>query len=155
MSEVVVPPPPETVQCPKCFREVQIVSTQARTMTSECPIPDCPITTNPENQPGQLWGTSISFGAPSEISQQGRLARFAEWEKIGVDRIKADLLSGGYRLVGGPPAVRALAEEWVRVKEAEAPSTPKPSEVLILKPTLWGMGIDLRALWQKLRGRKS
>jgi hypothetical protein len=31
--------------------------------------------------------------------------------------VKHDLQSGGHRIVGGPPQVRALAWEWVRVKE--------------------------------------
>jgi len=55
--------------------------------------------------------------ADDQISEQGRQERLARWEQIGVDRIKADLLSGGHTLVGGPPAVRALAWEWVRMKE--------------------------------------
>ena len=53
-----------------------------------------------------------------EISEAGREARFAQWEKLGLDRVKADLLSGGHGIVGGPPAVRNLAWEWVRSKEA-------------------------------------
>jgi hypothetical protein len=55
--------------------------------------------------------------ADDEISEEGRKARFAQWEKLGLDTIKQDLATGGYRLVGGPPQVRALAREWVRMKE--------------------------------------
>ena len=40
--------------------------------------------------------------AEDEISKAGRQARFALWEKHGVDAIKHDLLNGGHRLVGGP-----------------------------------------------------
>jgi len=43
-----------------------------------------------------------------EISEEGKQARFARWEEIGVDAIKADLLAGGHQLVGGPPSVRKL-----------------------------------------------
>jgi hypothetical protein len=86
--------------------------------------------------------------ADDEISEQGRQDRFARWEKIGVERIKADLLSGGHSLVGGPPAVRELAWEWVRMKEQEA---LKANEIVALKPTIYGVGIDLRALWRKIR----
>jgi hypothetical protein len=46
--------------------------------------------------------------AEDEISKAGRQARFALWEKHGVDAIKHDLLNGGHRLVGGPPQVREL-----------------------------------------------
>jgi hypothetical protein len=42
--------------------------------------------------------------ADDEITGRGRQERFARWEQIGVDRIKADLLSGGNALVGGPPS---------------------------------------------------
>jgi hypothetical protein len=55
-----------------------------------------------------------------EISEEGRRQRFARWEQLGVDQVKHDLLNGGHRLVGGPPAVRELAWEWVRMKETGA-----------------------------------
>ena len=54
----------------------------------------------------------------AEISETGRQARFARWEKLGLDRVKADLLNGGHGVVGGSPAVRDLAWEWVRFREA-------------------------------------
>jgi hypothetical protein len=55
-----------------------------------------------------------------EISEAGRKARFARWEELGLDVIRTDLeATGGLRMVGGPPAVRKLAWEWVRMKEAE------------------------------------
>jgi hypothetical protein len=82
-----------------------------------------------------------------KISEEGKRARFARWEKFGVDRIKADLLDGGHRLVGGAPAVRDLAWEWVRKKEAEQ------AELVTLKPTLWGVGIDLKAFGRWLARR--
>jgi len=78
-----------------------------------------------------------------EISEEGKHARFARWEAIGVDRIKADLLAGGHQLVGGPPAVRELAWEWVRKKQAEA------REAVTLKPTLRGFSVDLKELWRR------
>jgi hypothetical protein len=115
-------------------------------MESECSVPDCPITNDPENQIGELWGTSISFVASSEISQDGRIQRFATWEAQGVDQVKHDLLDGGHRIVGGPPAVRSLAWEWVRSKESAAVQLPaaKPAEMLTLRPGIWGVNIDLK-----------
>jgi hypothetical protein len=77
-----------------------------------------------------------------------RKARFARWETYGLERIKADLLNGGLRLVGGTREVREVAWEWVRIKEAEK------EEMLLLKPALYGVGIDLKAVARKLR-RKS
>jgi predicted nucleotide-binding protein len=45
--------------------------------------------------------------------------RFERWEQLGVDVIRTDLeATGGLRMVGGSPAVRKLAWEWVRMKEA-------------------------------------
>jgi hypothetical protein len=55
------------------------------------------------------------------IDEAGRQARFARWEQMGLDRVKADLVqTGGIREVGGSLDVRELAWEWVRMKEAEA-----------------------------------
>jgi hypothetical protein len=60
------------------------------------------------------------------INDEGRKARFEYWEKLGVDRVKSDLVhTGGIRDVGGPPEVRQLAWEWVRMKEAEATPAAK------------------------------
>src|SRR6516165_1400060 len=55
----------------------------------------------------------------NEISEAGRKQRFERWEQLGVDVIRTDLeATGGLRFVGGPPNVRKLAWEWVRMKEA-------------------------------------
>ena len=158
MSDYVFPPAPQTVHCPKCLRDVVIACTSSRTMESDCPLPDCPIANDPDNQVGDLSGrsgSSISFAAPSEISQEGRITRFAAWEKLGLDQVKHDLLNGGHRIVGGPPAVRNLAWEWVRWKEKEnavvQPPAAKPTEVLTLKPGIWGVSIDLKETWRRLR----
>ena len=87
--------------------------------------------------------------ADNQISEQGRQERFAQWEQIGVERIKADLFTGGYALVGGPPAERDLAWEWVRMKEREA------ERIVKLEPAFYGVSINLRALWRKIRGTRT
>jgi hypothetical protein len=120
----VFPLPPETVRCTKCLRDVVIASTLQGTMQSECLIADCPIRNDPNNQPSELAGTLISFTEPSEITQAGRISRFEQWEKVGVQAIREDLHQGGTRYVGGPPAVQDLAREWVREKEAQTPAAP-------------------------------
>jgi hypothetical protein len=84
----------------------------------------------------------------NEISEEDRQARFERWEQLGLDRVKHDLLNGGRSLVGGRPAVRKLAWEWVRMKESATKLESK--EILALKPTLWGVGIDLKELWRRL-----
>jgi hypothetical protein len=69
--------------------------------------------------------------------------------------VKADLQTGGFRVVGRPPAVRELAWEWVKMKEAEqaaAARPPKPAEILTLKPNFHGIGIDLNELGRRARG---
>lgn len=81
-------------------------------------------------------------------------ARFQQWEKLGLDQVKHDLLNGGYRVVGGSPQVRKLAWEWVRIKEAEqAKTAQKTDEILTLKPSLWGIGMNLKELWRQIRRR--
>jgi len=147
-------PPPETVRCTKCLRDVVIASTLQRTMQSDCLIAECPIRNDPDNQPAGRWGTSISFTDSSAISQEGRISRFEQWEKIGLDVIKADLLQGqGMHHVGGPPANRDLAWEWVRKKEAQALPAPssKSNEILSLKPGIWGFSVDLKELWRGIK----
>jgi Hypothetical protein (DUF2513) len=67
------------------------------------------------------------------ISEEGRRARFEQWEKIGLDRIKADLQNGGWQVVGGTPAVRDLAWEWVRLKEMSRPTARRRDKDLIRK----------------------
>jgi hypothetical protein len=48
-------------------------------------------------------------------------ARFEQWEKLGLERVKSDLTqTGGIRDIGGPPEVRDLAWKWVQMKEAKA-----------------------------------
>jgi hypothetical protein len=93
-----------------------------------------------------------------EISEAGRKERFARWEQLGVDVIRTDLeATGGLRFVGGPPSVRKLAWEWVRMKEAGSEDKPATSpkkraaktELLTLKPGIWGMSIDLKELGRR------
>jgi hypothetical protein len=60
------------------------------------------------------------------ISSEGekllaRNARYEKWERLGVDRVKADLTAtGGIREVGGGP-VADMAWDWVRMKENKPP----------------------------------
>ncbi len=54
-----------------------------------------------------------------EIREEDRRARFERWEQLGLDQVKADLQTGGHRVIGGPPSVRRLAWEWVRTKEGQ------------------------------------
>jgi hypothetical protein len=62
------------------------------------------------------------------ISRRGeellkQVDRFEQWEKLGLDRVKNDLIqTGGIRDIGGQQEVRDLAWQWVKMKEAEATS---------------------------------
>jgi len=86
-----------------------------------------------------------------EISAAGRAARFAQWDKLGLERVKADLLQGGTAIVGGTHAVQDLAWEWVNLREAEQRAKQaKPDEVMMLKPNFHGVGIDLQAAWRRI-----
>ena len=93
-----------------------------------------------------------------------RKARFESWEQLGVDAIRTDLeMTGGLRFVGGPPSVRNLAWEWVRMKERQKPEPVSPStsnspttppqqkpEVFTVRPSFWGMSIDLKELGRRI-----
>jgi hypothetical protein len=50
----------------------------------------------------------------------GRFGRFEHLEKLGLDRVKHDLLNGGFRCVGGTLEQQEQAWEWVRMKEGQA-----------------------------------
>ena len=67
------------------------------------------------------------------ISEEGRRSRFEQWEQLGVDQVKADLQNGGWRIVGGTPAVRALAWEWVRLKEMPPQTARRRDKDLVRK----------------------
>lgn len=90
---------------------------------------------------------------PTEDTIEGiSAARIASWERYGVDAIEADLVhNGGHRYVGGPPEVREQAWRWVRYKK-QIQNTKDP-EVFKLSPTIWGVGVDLRAAYKKFRSR--
>jgi hypothetical protein len=49
---------------------------------------------------------------------------------------------------GGGPVLEAFAHPK---EDQESPTKQEP--LLILKPTLWGMGIDLGEFWRRIRGR--
>lgn len=59
-------------------------------------------------------------------------ARFEQWEKLGVQRVKSDLEhTGGMRDIGGPQEVRDLAWKWVQMKEAQATSIAREKAAAI------------------------
>ena len=66
--------------------------------------------------------TSIASVGSDPISTERRDALFSQWEDLGLETVKQDLANGGFKFIGGPPATRQLAREWVRRKEAERPS---------------------------------
>ena len=47
---------------------------------------------------------------------------------------------GGFVYIGGPPEVRELAREWVRIKE---------NEIFAAKPEIWGFSVNLKAAWAR------
>ena len=74
------------------------------------------------------------------ISEERRAKLFAQWEEIGLSVIRQDLATGGYVYIGGPPEVRKLAREWVKIKE---------NEIVTAKPTFCGFGVNLVAAWER------
>ena len=68
------------------------------------------------------------------LSEEGRKDLFARLEKLGVNRVKADLENtGGMRDIGGPLETREAAWEWLAMKENEAKTnTASPAAATIL-----------------------
>src|ERR1700686_784789 len=90
------------------------------------------------------------------ISEQGRKVRFERWERLGLDWVKHDLLQGGHQVIGGPPAVGELAWGGGGIKEAEhaaAGAQEKPARMVTFKPSIHGIGIDLKEAGRRIRRR--
>jgi hypothetical protein len=72
------------------------------------------------------------------MSREGekQLQRFAQYEhleKLGLNRVKGDLMTtGGIRDVGGPQEVRDLAWKWVEMKENQAKANASASELTLI-----------------------
>ena len=77
---------------------------------------------NPD-QPSSDWFLITSEGE----MRLNKLDREAHWEKLGLDRVKHDLLNGGFRVVGGSVEHQEAAWEWVRMKENKPPITQLPA----------------------------
>ena len=82
----------------------------------------------------------------TSISDAGRKERFDRWEKLGLERVKADLVhNGGRGVVGGAHDVQNLAWEWVQMKEAQA-AAPQPAVYGVLPLISDTRLAELRAL---------
>ena len=77
--------------------------------------------------------------------KESRKALIEYWEKLGVEQIKNDFLyTRGVMYVGGTQETQDLARAWIREKERK--------EVFTLKPTLWGVSVDLKELGRRISG---
>jgi hypothetical protein len=77
--------------------------------------------------------------------QLQRLARYEQWEKLGLDRVKSDLVQNqGIGVVGGTAEVQEMAWEWVRMKENKPTikNTPAAAWMMVADSRL----AELRAL---------
>jgi hypothetical protein len=94
---------------------------------------------NPQ-QPSGEWFTISRSG--EKLLQQ--YAREQQWENLGVDVVKHDLMNGGLRFVGGTLENREAAMTWVRWKENKPPKTPaKPGYMTLISESRM---VELRAL---------
>jgi hypothetical protein len=83
-------------------------------------------------------------------NKESRKALVAYWEKYGPELIRNDFLyTRGVRYVGGTQETQDLAMAWLRDKER----SKERKEVFTLKPTLWGVGVDLKELGRRIRSR--
>ena len=54
-----------------------------------------------------------------KFSDSARAAKFAHWERAGVELVATDFDSGDCSVVGPSVQERRLAEEWLEIKLAE------------------------------------
>ena len=79
-----------------------------------------------------------------------RKRRIEKFEELGEKTLRADMDAGGDRHVGGTPAVRQLARDWLAEREAAGKVQSFPdTNPFILQPNFFGLGIDLKKLWRK------
>jgi len=78
---------------------------------------------------------------------------FQHCERLGLDRVKHDLLwTRGVMFVGGTQEQQEYAWQWLRMKEGEqAKAQGRRDDVIMFKPAIWGVGLNLNELWRRLR----
>jgi hypothetical protein len=90
--------------------------------------------------------------AAARSDKKLRAAKFNRWERIGVELVRADLKHGGRFLVGPGVQARALAEEWLKLKDAQKRHSEKAA------PFVRVMGGTtrraLRGAWSSLDRRR-
>ncbi|HEX4769884.1 MAG TPA: hypothetical protein VH351_03570 [Bryobacteraceae bacterium] len=94
-----------------------------------------------DQQPAGDWFVFSTEGK----NRLQRLGRYEHWERLGLERVKADLVNtGGLRDVGGPPEAQDMAWEWVREKENKPPikNAPAAAWMMVAESRL----AELRAL---------
>jgi hypothetical protein len=82
--------------------------------------------------------------------EKSRKALREYWERLGPELIENDFLyHHGVRYVGGTQETQALALAWLREKKR----AKEQKDVFTLKPTLWGVSVDLKELGRWIRRR--
>ena len=61
------------------------------------------------------------------LALEARAAKFARWERVGVELVRANLKSGGYSVIGPGAETKALAKEWLQLKDAQKAASLKRS----------------------------
>jgi hypothetical protein len=74
-------------------------------------------------------------------------------EDMGLIEVGSKPLNGEWRILRLTPAGHDFLDSnpTVATQNAAAVSQQKPSEILTLKPTFWGIGIDLKEVWRRAR----
>lgn len=84
-----------------------------------------------------------------EREEKSHAARFTHLDRLGLDRVKHDLLNGGFRWVGGTMEQQEEAWEWVRMKEGEA----KKPDVSLLERVLVNIVNKADESWKNIAKR--
>jgi hypothetical protein len=88
---------------------------------------------------------------PDELKEIGP-DRIETWREWGVAAVEAELIHGGtgVGLRSGSAEVQQMAWRWIRWEKEHA-TVPKLTDAVILKPTLFGVGVDLKKGWDWMK----
>ena len=92
---------------------------------------------------------------PDELKDIGP-DRFKLWSEYDVNDVERELTQGGtgLGLSSGSDEVKRMAWRWIRWKKGQA-AIPKLTDALILKPAVYGLGVDVNKGLDWLKGKRS
>lgn len=94
-----------------------------------------------------------ALGFVYEVAVQRSMSRATYNHAVRV-LVAGGLTPAGKRLLSSYAEEQERQKIPVAHRTAQIPSVKQEPEVFQLKPTIWGIGVDLKALWRKFRARR-